>query len=237
MHIGGHMSNKRKIQKARDATLQHLRPKDDADDAPYAKASYTLSDASMQALDNIADHMQAAVEDISPSEKSSVPDEALLDPAFHGMSMPPNLGIASIARRKSIESRIAPIRVDDLFVSGEIRQKVEIRPGRLVIVFRTLKGKEDLYIKRRLNEVKDDVIRYAEDRFLYMLLCAHIHSYNGKVFSDIFEDGKISNIGFNKRFDELCDIPSILIEEIWVHFRWFEDRVKLALESDNLKSG
>ena len=107
----------------------------------------------------------------------------------------------------------------------------------IIIFFRILKGKEDLYIKKRLNEVKDDVVRYAEDRFLYMLLCAHIHSFNGKELTNIFEDGKISNINFDKRFDELCNIPSVLIEEIWVNFRWFEDRVKTALESDNLKSG
>jgi hypothetical protein len=230
------MSNKHKIKKARDATLSHLKPKDEGE-PQIAQASYNLSDSSRAALDNIADHMNSAVENISPSENATAPDEALLDPAFHGMAMPPNLSIASVARRKIIESRLSPIRIDDLFVSGEIRQKVEIRPGRLVIVFRTLKGKEDLYIKRRLNEVKDDVIRYAEDRFLYMLLCAHIHNYNGKEFTNIFDNGRISNINFDKRFDELCEIPSILIEEIWVHFRWFEDRVKQALESENLKSG
>ena len=182
--------------------------------------------------------MQSAVETRAPSEGKPVEDERkVLDPIFYGMAAPPDLSVASVARRKEIEARTSPVRIDDLFVSGEIRQSVVIRPNRLTVVFRTLKGKEDLYIKKRLNEVKDDVVRYAEDRFLYMLLCAHVYSYNGQVLTDIFEDGKISNTNFNKRFEELCNIPSVLIEEIWVNFRWFEARVKQALESDNLKGG
>ena len=112
-----------------------------------------------------------------------------------------------------------------------------IRPNRLEITFRTLRGAEDLYIKKRLNEVRNDVVRYAEDRFVYMLLCAHIHSYNGRDFTPILKDGSIDPVSFDKRFEDLCNIPNILIEEIWVHYRWFEERVKEALKADNLKSG
>ena len=228
------MNDQDKIKKARKATLGHL-----SNEGVIEQASYTLSKESMDAMETISAQMQSAVESKAPSEESSsgLPEDRILDPAFQGMMAPPSLSAASVARRKEVESRLSPIRIDDLFVSGEIRQKVEIRKNRLVVIFRTLKGKEDLYIKRRLNEVKDDVVRYAEDRFLYMLLCAHVHSYNGKELTNIFENGKISNINFDKRFEELCNIPSVLIEEIWVNFRWFEDRVRLALESDNLKSG
>jgi len=231
------MENQNKIQKAREATLPHLnKPKDESG---YQQASYSLSQNSKDSLEALSNQMKSAVDSRAPSERTSPKkDESrTLDSMFHGMASPPDLSVASVARRKEVESRTAPVRIDDLFVSGEIRQKVVIRPNRLTIVYRTLKGKEDLYIKKRLNEVKDDVVRYAEDRFLYMLLCAHIHSYNGQELTNIFEDGKISNVNFDKRFEELCNIPSVLIEEIWVNFRWFEDRIKSALETDNLKSG
>ena len=160
-----------------------------------------------------------------------------MDSAFTEMALPPDIGIASVGKRKEIEGRIEPINIDDLFVSGELRQVVPIRPGRLEVVFKTLKGAEDLYIKKRLNEVRNDVVRYAEDRFVYMLLCAHIHSFNGKVFTPFLKEGGIDELSFDKRFEELCNIPNILIEEIWVHYRWFEERVKAALKEDNLKNG
>ena len=232
------MSDIEKIHKAREATLPHLN-KSSSEDSGLNQATYTLSTESKDALNSLQQQMNNAINERAPSEvsESSIPDESKLDPVFHGMMSPPDITVASVARRKEIESRLSPIRIDDLFVSGEIRQKVVIRPNRLTVTFRTLKGREDLYIKRRLNEVKDEVVRYAEDRFLYMLLCAHIYSYNGKELTHIMENGQISNSNFDKRFDELCNVPNVLVEEIWVNFRWFEDRVKKALESDNLKNG
>ena len=179
---------------------------------------------------------EAATAPPVPSSKA-IDEYAVLDSAFKDMAMSPDISVASVGKRKEIESRIEPIRIDDLFTTGEIRHDVSIRPNRLEITFRTLRGAEDLYIKKRLNEVRNDVVRYAEDRFVYMLLCAHIHSYNGKEFTPILKDGAIDPVSFDRRFEDLCNIPNILIEEIWVHYRWFEERVKEALKTDNLKNG
>ncbi|MEC8306976.1 MAG: hypothetical protein VXZ72_03920 [Chlamydiota bacterium] len=230
------MSNNEKIKKAREATLAHLNKPEQKEDPQPA---FKISERSKQALESIAAQMEqtSAAEPTPLKESSKVDDYSTMDSAFTEMALPPDIAVASVGKRKEIEERIEPISIDDLFVSGELQQVVPIRPGRLEVVFKTLKGAEDLYIKNRLKEVRNDVVRYAEDRFVYMLLCAHIHSFNGKVFTPFLKEGGIDELSFDRRFEELCNIPNILIEEIWVHYRWFEERVKDALREDNLKSG
>lgn len=202
--------------------------------------AFNVSNDNKKAMSEIMDQMASAQREPAPSEntKNVVSDYDILDDAFKDMMAKPNLRIGSVGKRKEIESRCGDVKIDELFVSGELRQVVHIRPERLVVTYRTLKGKEDLYIKRRLNEVRDENIRYAEDRFLYMLLCAHVQSYNGKKLPSIFDEaGNISDEAFNERFNAICEIPQVLIEEVWVNYVWFEQRVRRALEGDSLKGG
>ncbi|MBM4360866.1 MAG: hypothetical protein FJ096_22410 [Deltaproteobacteria bacterium] len=166
-------------------------------------------------------------------------DASTIDPLFAEMPVPPSVSIASVARRKEIESRLDPIQVEHLFATGEVRQEVVIRPSRLRVTFKTLRAREDLYLKRRLSEVTSaDSARYVEDRFLSMLLAAQLSAVNGRdlpAFTD--KEGVISDANFNKRLDAILDLPVILLEEIWVNYRWFEQRVRDALSPDSLKNG
>jgi hypothetical protein len=193
--------------------------------------------------EGIRAHLAEAFAQPAPSEdpanfkKASAEDE--IDPMFSDMPVPPPLSVAGKARRAEVEARLSPIQVDHLFASGEVRQEVQIRPGRLVVTFKTLKTREDLYIKRRISEVSSmDSARYVEDRFLSMLLAAQLAAYNGvelPPFTD--KDGSISDAMFNKRLERIMDIPIILLQEIWVNYRWFERRVQDALSAENLKNG
>ena len=229
------MSNKEKIKKARESTLQHLNKEVSK---PTSELRPRLSQESVKALEQIAEQIETSVNEAPSKPKSTTVNEYdTIDPLFDNMALPPDITVASVGKRKEVEGRLEELAIDDLFTLGELRQHVPIRPNRLEVTFRTLKGAEDLYIKKRLNEVRNDVVRYAEDRFVYMLLCAHIHAYNGKEFTPIMKNGEVDPISFDKRFEDLCNIPNILIEEIWVHYRWFEDRVKSALTTDNLKGG
>ena len=217
-----------KIEKARRSTDRPVPP------------SFNVSDDNRRAMDEIVAQMHSAQASAAPSENpmSTISDYEILDDAFSDMLSKPSLKIGSVGRRKEIEARCGEVHIDELFVSGELRQHVVIRPGRLEVTYRTLKGKEDLYIKRRLNEVRDENARYAEDRFLYMLLCAHVQSYNGSKLPSIFdENGRVSDSAFNARFEALCEIPQVLIEDVWVNYVWFERRVRRALEAENLSGG
>ena len=230
------MSAQKKIKKARQGTLNPANRQNKPSGESVFKPQ--ISKENQEALQEIQKQMEASVEAPAPSETPSIPETEQLDDLFKNNPMPPSIKIASVARRKTIEAASSELRIDQLFVSGELTQRVVIRPGRLEITFRTLKGREDLYIKRRLSDVKNEVARYAEDRFLYMMLAAHIKEYNGKEFPTLVNaKGEIDDQLFDERFNAVCDIPQLLMEEIWVNFQWFEDRVRRALEAENLGNG
>lgn len=198
----------------------------------------SLSDETKSSLDAVAKQMQAAVESVAPSELNTVPDSQAYDPLFSDMMNPPDIAIASIAARKSVESDLDRLRIDDLFLSGEIHQYVNVIRGKLRVKFRTLRTQEDLYIKRKLSEVKNENARYAEDRLVVMYISAHLVEINGQKLPELMDaNGKIDDKNFEARFNQVSNIPQILIERIWVNLRWFEDRVRKALSPDFLGNG
>jgi hypothetical protein len=228
-----------RVVKSQGATLPHLVQ---AEKSPQGLnlPPISLSKETKDQLDIISKQMQSAANEMAESESPSlkVDEEKTVDPIFSEMQSPPDVSVASIAIRKRIESKLAPLRIDDLFISGEIHQSVEIIEGKLRVVFRTLRSSEDLYIKKKLSEVKTEVFRYAEDRMLLMYISAHLVEVNGTKYADLSDaTGKISDKNFDTRFQQVSNLPQVLIERIWVNLRWFEDRVRQALSPDFLGNG
>jgi hypothetical protein len=228
-----------KVVKTQGSTLPHLEKKE-AQTQGLKLPTISLSSETKDQLDIIAKQMSEAGSSIADSEKieNLVDESKTLDPLFTDMAYPPDLSIASISARKAIESKLSQIRIDDLFISGEIHQVVDVIDGKLRVVFRTLRTHEDLYIKKKLTEVRSENMRYAEDRLLVMYICAHLVEVNGTKFIDLTDaNGKINDKNFDTRFSQVSNLPHILIERIWVNLRWFEDRVKKALSPDFLGNG
>lgn len=204
------------------------------DNKPSGGLNIPISDETKSILNQISNQMDnPVIEDVDTTLSE---DE--LDPLFKDMLSPPNKSEASIKMRKKIESNLKPIEIDSLFMTGELHQKVHIIPGKFSLTFRTLKAKEDLYIKRRLNDVKSEVVRYAEDRFLLMQLAAHITEINGVALPEIVDPkGDISDEAFDARFKRVSDLPLVLIQKLWVNWMWFQDRVNKAMNPDFLGGG
>jgi hypothetical protein len=213
-----------------------------ATDKPgLALPSISLSDNTKANLEAITKQMETASKQVAPSENISVNkiDEAnTVDPLFDSMDFKPDVKIASIALRKAVEAKLKPISIDDLFISGEVRQRVDIIPGKLSVVFRSLRTGEDLYVKKRLIEVKTESARYAEERYLLQNMCCFIHEINGETFPPIMDSNdKIDDKAFEDRFNKISKLPQILLDRLWIHWRWFEDRVRKALDYDFLGNG
>lgn len=199
---------------------------------------FEMSDKTKASLDVLAQQMSEAERGVAASEVQHAPDAETLDPLFNDMLNKPSLAVASIAARKRAEAGLAQIEIDDLFVSGEIRQRVAILGDKLVVTFRTLNAGEDLYIKRRLTEVRNETARYAEDRFLMMQLAAHIAQINDDRFPSIMSaSGEIDDKQFDQRFQRVGKLPVVLIERLWVNWMWFQDRVNKAMSPDFLGRG
>lgn len=222
----GNQSKKRSKQVVKSGPTLDVKPSGGLTFSPSEKTSALLSE--------IADQMaEPQADDIGEREDES----SILDPAFANMAGPPSIEIANVALRKRLERDMAPVDVDSLFLRGEIRQDVDILKGKLTITFRTLSGKEDLYIKKKLSDVKAETLRYVEDRYMMMQLAAHIVAINDTTLPSMLREGTIDEELFTKRFDKVCALPVMLIERIWVHWVWFQDRVTKEINNDFLSGG
>lgn len=206
--------------------------------------SISLSDGTKAQLEAISKQMDVASKQIAPSENISntkttpIDDSLTIDPIFDGMDYKPDVKISNVALRKAVEAKLKPISIDDLFISGEVRQRVDIIPNKLSVVFRSLRTGEDLYVKKRLIEVKTESARYAEERFLLQNMCCFIHEINGETFPPIMDSNdKIDDKAFDERFTKISKLPQVLLDRLWIHWRWFEDRVRKALDYDFLGNG
>jgi hypothetical protein len=205
---------------------------------PAQGLTMPVSEKTRDAIDAISAQIDSAVAEPAPSEASTVPDDQRHDAVFETMQSRPSLAIASVAARKRTEAQLRPIQIDDLFITGELRQRVPVIDGKLTVTFRTLNAGEDLYIKRRLNDVRNEVIRYAEDRFLMMQLAAHVAEINNEQLPPMTSArGDISDEQFDQRFARVAKLPTVLIERVWVQWMWFQDRVNKAMSPDFLDRG
>ena len=202
---------------------------------PSGGLEFNISPDTEKALREIENQMDSP----DLAEPNIPKDETkTLDPLFDGYKNPPELSNASIAVRKDIESRLSPIEIDSLFITGEIRQSVEIIPNKFVVEYRTLKTNEDLYIKRRLSDVRDEVIIYSENRYMLMQLAGHIASVNRKVLPQFTDaEGKVDEEAFDDRFKEISQLPMVLLQKVWVNWLFFQDRVSKAMAPDFLGNG
>jgi hypothetical protein len=205
------------------------------DTKPSGGLSFSPSDKTKSIMTEISDQM--ADPDIQGGIGEESPDDSgVLDSVFGGMLSPPPLAIANVATRKKLEESLPPIDIDSLFLRGEIRQRVPVLK-KLSITFRTLSGKEDLYIKRKLSDVRSEVARYIEDRYMMMQLAAHIVAINDELLPEMLDGAEVSDEKFNKRFDRVCAFPVFIIERVWVHWVWFQDRVTKEINDDFLSGG
>jgi hypothetical protein len=160
----------------------------------------------------------------------------VLDEEFVTLASPPDLAFANVARRRLIEGRLAPLRIEDMYLHGECRQKVEIIPKKLTVTYRTPTGAETLYVRRKLGEARSEVNVYVNTYHSLLEMCSYIQNYNGTEFPAL-SDGQVSEEAFKARLDKLSQLPQIVLEDLWINQKWFIARVRAAATADNLKGG
>jgi hypothetical protein len=130
------------------------------------------------------------------------------------------------ARRKEIESRLKPLKIEDILVYGEVRQEVPVIPDKCVFFFRSSSGAEDLAVKRMMfGEQGGD--RYMLDKFSLMNLALGVVSINGMQLPSHLDDKKkFDEKLFLKKFDMLMRFPIQLLADMGVQYMWFDHRVR-----------
>lgn len=130
------------------------------------------------------------------------------------------------ARRKDIESRLAPLGIEDIIMYGEIQQEVEVVPGKTRYKFRSTTGEEDLAVKRMMfGESGGD--RYMLDKFSLYNLTLGVVSINNMALPTHLNDKKrFDETAFLKKYEMLMRFPVQLLGDMAVQYMWFDQRVR-----------
>jgi hypothetical protein len=141
-------------------------------------------------------------------------------------------------RRKEIEDRLEPMKLEDLIMRDEVRQKIPIIPDKYEILFRSVTPQESLFVKQYLYKEQMPNDSYALEKYsICMLVCALL-SINGKSFPDHRKtDGAPDEKLFEIKMKDLMRKSAYIVADLGVQYRWFDMRVRRLMNPDSLGNG
>ena len=138
-------------------------------------------------------------------------------------------------RREAIEKRCSAMSVEDLLINQEIRQTVSIIPGKLEIVFRSITGAEDLFIKRKVFGLKGSA-QLIFDTYSVLNLACSLYSINRRPLpTHLDAEGDPDDALFEAKKKLLLKLPIQMLADFSVNYSWFDRRVKKLFVIDELK--
>jgi hypothetical protein len=144
-------------------------------------------------------------------------------------------------QRAIIESRCEPLDITDLIMKGFVTQQVPIVPGKFTPEFESMKGGEDLAIKRLIMEESKGVEvteRYLLDKFSMMSVTIGLRAINNNVLpSHRDEQGNFNEEAFWKKFNFVMRYPFHMLASIGVNYFWFDVRVRKLFVAEKLGNG
>ena len=143
--------------------------------------------------------------------------------------------------REHIESQVSSIPNNEVKIAdillGRARQIVPVTDD-LNVVYQTIKGHEDLLIKRMLREDYDQLDMYFNTKRDLLSLAISLSSINGREMPGLEgPDGRATEETLKQRMDAVLDLPLPLLASLAVNYTWFDLRVKRKMAPSVLKNG
>jgi len=162
---------------------------------------------------------------------------------FDGLEGDDPFGIRELmmgdARREIIESRLDTLDFDSWIQHLELRQRVPIIQGRFEPMFRTVSGREDLFVKELIgHEVGGH--RYVLDKFAVMNLALGLVDINGTIQYPSHIDQKTREPDeklFEQKLADILRLPVQMLADLAVNYMWFDHRARKLLTLDTVKNG
>jgi hypothetical protein len=147
-------------------------------------------------------------------------------------------------QRKAIKERVRPIDVIGGISTGEFVQDVPIIPGTLTVRYRTITALENQSIRLMLFKMIDLDRRrenISAELFGLMQTVCSIAMINNSALpphlKGVGYDAEFDEDGFMLKFKTFLHYPLVLLHSLGTHGYWFEQRVREAFTTDNLKNG
>lgn len=149
--------------------------------------------------------------------------------------------LVSEARRKDIESRLEPLKLEDMIIQREMLQKIIIVPDGLSVTLRTFNQRENLFCLRYVYKAGASQL-YVEELLNTCRLACSLFSVNGAPLPDHRKDvglrtEEVDKDKFEDKMFHLSSFPVQLLADLSIQMIWFNDRVNKLLSLDNLKNG
>jgi hypothetical protein len=134
-------------------------------------------------------------------------------------------------RRKAIESRCAPMSLDDLIFKDEVQQLVPINPKKFEVLYRSMTPDENLYIKRFVAKTdQGQTDQYVLERFALCQLTCTVLAINGRALPDHRKtDGTVDDAAFETKLKMLMKKSAYIIADLGINYSWFDVRVRKLL--------
>jgi hypothetical protein len=142
--------------------------------------------------------------------------------------------LANKERREAIEARCEPLDLMDLLVNREVRQVVPIIPGKYFPTFRTMRGDEDLEVKRLISRETSSTTFVLSKMTLMNLTCG-LYAVNGKVLPSHMKEDEFNIDAFMEKYKSMAKYPMQVLSDLAVNYTWFDNRVRKLISVDAIK--
>jgi hypothetical protein len=140
--------------------------------------------------------------------------------------------------KKTVEARCSELDIGRYLMSGELTQTVGIIPEKLIVVFRSVTGLEEVYVDAQLAAANEDTGRQFIRRTSEFALAAHIVQLNGVKWPAVFDgDGTVSEKAMELRVANVRKLPTPIFNLLVQNLQWFMDRISNSLTLEALGNG
>ena len=145
--------------------------------------------------------------------------------------------VSDRARRRWIESQLEDLDFEQMVFQGYCEQSVPIREN-FDVVFRTISTTQGLWVEMDLTDLADYSAQYGRHWFSLVQVSLSVQSVNGKSIGPSLDKllDPTHRDAFKKaleaRMKFIGRMPSIITDDLIVHYTWFSGRVRKLLSGD-----
>lgn len=150
-------------------------------------------------------------------------------------------------RRDAIEARVGKVDLRDFLFGSGGTQTVPIIPDVFEVDYRLISGQEDLFSKRFAWEMcqeagtgkdKETSQAFYDTVTGLVNVVLSVQAINTEDIPDHRKpDGSVDEKVFSKKFTDFCTRPFLVLQDMWVNFSWFNERVRDQLDVESLGNG
>jgi hypothetical protein len=142
-------------------------------------------------------------------------------------------------RRQEIETRCAPMSIDDLVMKDEVQQLVPIIPGKFEVLYRSITPDENLFIKRYVaSKDQGQNEQYIIEKFGTCQITCSVIGINGRPLPDHRDNkGDVDEKLFEAKLKVLLKKSGYIVADLGINYSWFDIRVRKLLNPDALGNG